>query len=68
MVLLTVASLDDEEIEEEFGDTGVFNTSDESGMLELPGDGRVWWVVVVVVVVVATVGSQSDNKKVLLLM
>lgn len=63
-MLLTVASLDDEDIEEEFGDTGMLNTSDESGMLELRGDGRVWWVVVVV----ATVETQSDNKKVLLLL
>jgi hypothetical protein len=35
-----VASFDDEEIEVEFGDAGVFNVPDESGTLELAGEGR----------------------------
>lgn len=60
VLLLKVASLDEEEIEVEFGDVGVFNTSEESRTLELAGEGRGWMTVVVVG------RTQSDNKKVLL--
>ena len=42
------ASFDEEEMEEELGDVGVFKTSEDSGRLELTGDGDgregdCWW-------------------------